>query len=145
AAKPAAKLAVPIGEFDDGQMTIDEEKLRHAMAQATIVRDAADALLGLPAPAPPRDDPTGAGSTSRCGRGDPTPTDAERADAPTVPPPNSARAAAAGRLRAAATLRRKRGLGGDVRYVATAVLGVRRARRELEQLEKREATLGESH
>jgi hypothetical protein len=142
--KPGAKLAVPRGEFDDGQMTIDEDKLRLAMAQATIVRDAADALLGLPAPAPPRDDPTSSGSTSRFERGDPTTTDADRGDATAISSPSHA-AVSAGKLRAAAALRRKRGLLGDVRYVATAILGVRRARRDLEHLEKREDKLGESH
>src|SRR5262245_41558052 len=43
-ASARAKLAVPIGEFDDGGATIDEERLRIAMAQSTIVRDAADAI-----------------------------------------------------------------------------------------------------
>ena len=41
-------------------------------------------------------------------------------------------------MRPSAALRRKRGLWGDVRYVFTAVFGVRRARRELEELEHRQ-------
>src|SRR5690606_15637517 len=43
-----------------------------------------------------------------------------------------------GTLRRSAALRRKRGLYGDVRYVFTALLGVRRGRRELAELEHRQ-------
>jgi chromosome segregation ATPase len=42
-------------------------------------------------------------------------------------------------LRASAALRRKRGLWGDVRYVFTAVFGVRQSRRELAELEHRQS------
>jgi predicted nucleic acid-binding Zn-ribbon protein len=45
-----------------------------------------------------------------------------------------------GTLRSAPTLRRKRGLGGDVRYVFTAVMGVREFRRELAHIEARQVT-----
>ena len=43
-----------------------------------------------------------------------------------------------GTLRRSAALRRKRGLYGDVRYVFTALFGVRRSRRELAELEHRQ-------
>jgi chromosome segregation ATPase len=45
---------------------------------------------------------------------------------------------AAGRLRTVAALRRKRGIFGDVRYVATAMFGARSARRELVELEAKQ-------
>jgi hypothetical protein len=46
----------------------------------------------------------------------------------------------AGATRTVAALRRKRGLAGDLRYVATVVFGLRRARRELAVLDAQQAT-----
>lgn len=43
-----------------------------------------------------------------------------------------------GTLRSISALRRKRGLLGDVRYVFTAVMGMRRARRELAELDRKQ-------
>ena len=153
---PGAHLTVPIGEFDQPSTLLDQEKLRHAYEQATIKRDAASALLEIPEPPltvvkePPveillgetaeqlkRGDSTGAdAATSKFERGDPTAIAAP--DATSIDPPSGA-VAAGTRLRAQAALRRKRGIGGDVRYVATVLFGVRRARRELAELEQQQA------
>ncbi|MCW5804706.1 MAG: hypothetical protein KIT31_20205 [Deltaproteobacteria bacterium] len=148
------RRAVPVGEFDDGGTVLDKDKLRIAYEQATMVRDAANALLGLPeqpltvVKEPPielllhetaesvRGDPTdSAPATQKFERGDPTLGD--RAD-PTTLSPSGPVATPHGKLRTGAALRRKRGLGGDVRYVATVLFGVRRARAELAQLEEQQ-------
>ncbi len=63
----------------------------------------------------------------------------DRDDATTASPPATA-SAPGGTLRAPAALRRKRGLAGDVRYVATAYAGLRRARRELARLDVQQTT-----
>jgi hypothetical protein len=151
------RLMVPVGEFDHGSVAgteIEADKLRVAFEQSTMKRDTANAILGLPEPAltavkaPPiemlltetaehlRSDPTTADSpsTTRFERGDPTQGEAEHTKT-RVP----GQVHHGGTLRRSATLRRKRGLGGDLKYVATAVLGVRRARRELVELESRQA------
>ena len=124
---PAAppKLAVPIGEFDSGTATISDDRVHQVQhSQRTVVRDAAEALLGIESPrAGVRDDPT------TIDRGDRTDTKLET---------DSTRATAGHSLRASAMLRRQRGVLGDVRYVFTASAGVRRARRELAELEERQ-------
>ncbi|HTR51205.1 MAG TPA: hypothetical protein VMJ10_10900, partial [Kofleriaceae bacterium] len=116
-------LTVPIGEFDHTSASA-ADKLRVAYTQATIVHDPADALLKIPAPPPPRADPTTVDS-----RGDMLAVRAETSDGKTT---------SGGRLRAIAALRRQRGLVGDVRYVFTALFGVRRTRREVAELEQRQ-------
>ena len=171
-----ARLAVPVGEFDQAVTILDQDKRRIAHAQATIKRDAAGALLGLAEPAPARmpaaevlfdeplprradssfDEPTrrrGDGfdeptrrrgspndssiaATGEFGRGDPTATGD---DATEIAPP-TARATSSGTLRASAALPRRRGATGDLRYVATVVVGLRRARRELAEVTARQAT-----
>jgi len=152
---PNAHLTVPVGEFDHGGTLLEQDKLRIAYEQSTIKRDAASALLGLPeqpltvVKAPPVEVLLGE-SAAQITRGDPTSIEPmtekfERAD-PTLGPdatsidPPGATPGAGGKLRTQAALRRKRGIGGDVRYVATAVLGVRRARHELGELELQQAT-----
>lgn len=165
----APRLAVPVGEFDHGQTILEQDKRRVAYTQATIKRDAASALLGLAEPAltavkpPPgelliqiaaenvRGDATfndfSGASTRRFERGDPA-LGAERGD-PTLgddrgdATSRSAPAAGhapAGTLRSSAALPRKRGIAGDIRYVATVVFGVRAANRELAALEAQQAT-----
>jgi hypothetical protein len=119
------RLAVPIGEFDSGVQTVDEGRLRAAIGQATVRRDAADALLKL-------DADTAAIAAN---------TEEPRADATEIQAPSGAvpeRTISSGRLRRHAALRRQRGVVGDVRYVFTAVRGVRSARRELAQLEHKQ-------
>ncbi|HEU4732848.1 MAG TPA: hypothetical protein VFT22_33365 [Kofleriaceae bacterium] len=151
------RLAVPVGEFDHGQTILEQDKLRVAYTQATIKRDAASALLGLAEPAPPATRPSSleiAASVERARgdgmfndasglatgvfeRGDPTVV--ARADATAVPAP-AAGHVPAGTLRPAAALPRRPGIAGDIRYVATAVLGVRAATLELEELAAGQAT-----
>jgi hypothetical protein len=101
-----------------------------APAPPPLVIDSAGNSGGL---APRGDEPTAI---------DPQPTRGERVDPTEVKAPSpiaaESKTATGGRLRAAAALRRKRGLLGDVRYVFTAVFGVRRARRELTSLEQRQ-------
>ncbi len=146
---------MPVGEFDQAGLTIDEEKLRSAFAQQlTTKHDAAEALLQIPGPPKTvvhetpvelllgetaeklRGDPTNADpSTARFERGDPT---SEGRDDNTAIEPPSNRRARGGTLRPTAALRRKRGIGGDVRYVFTAIFGVRRTRHELAELEDRQ-------
>ncbi|HMG24714.1 MAG TPA: hypothetical protein VK607_25430, partial [Kofleriaceae bacterium] len=157
----AQRRAVPVGEFDHTQTVLEQGKLRIAHAQSTIKRDAASALLGLAEPGPARmpsaeilfDDPTrqignasfndsSASSTSRFDRGDPTFGD-DRGDATTLTPPATS-ASPTGTLRSSAALPRRRGLLGDVRYIATVVFGLRRARRELAALATRQATRQQS-
>src|SRR5262249_54573950 len=149
--------SVPRGEFEASGTLLDKSKLRIAYEQSTIKRDAANALLGV-AEQPQtivketpvevlltetaehmRGDPTSIDpATMRFERGDPTrgdPTSIGNVDAVATP---------GGKVRAGAALRRKRGIGGDIRYVATAIFGVRRARRELAQLEDKQASRQQS-
>lgn len=146
AAKPW--LSVPIGEFDGERPSHEQDKLRTAYSQATIRR--ADPTLGtiLGELA----DDTGAGKPQRAGadptlgtvlgglgddtRGDAT-ADSEAAGAADGGPPT-------GTLHAIAMLRRRPGVFGDLRYVATVGFGLRAARRELAALELRQATRQQS-
>lgn len=145
---------VPRGEFEaGGPMTdVERDKLRIAHEQSTMKRDAASALLSIPEqpettvrPQPVevllretaevlRGDPTSldAPSTTRFERGDPT-----NLGDPTIAQLDIA-AATAGTLRPQAALRRKRGIGGDMKYVITVLFGVRKARVELEALEAKQ-------
>ncbi len=122
--------------------------------QTTLKRDTASALLGLPEqpattvrPQPVevllretaehiiRDVPSDASAgTSPFERGDPTTNDNA---SNRIPLPQTSPNA---KLRAAATLRRKRGVGGDVQYVFTVLFGVRRARQEHAALDEKQAT-----
>jgi prefoldin subunit 5 len=152
------KLTVPVGEFDHGGgagTTVEQDKLRIAYEQSTLKRDAASALLGIAEPSmtrvhPPsvevllhetaqhllRGDPTSVdSSTKKFERGDPT--IGERSDVTTIGVP-SPQHTAGGKLRDGAMLRRKRGAGGDLRYVITVLFGVRRSRRELASLEAKQ-------
>ncbi len=90
----------------------------------------------------PRFDDTGLRAPSAADR--PATDDEPRGDATRLDPPRrhepgspSRRGSlgTTGSIRALASLPRRRGLGGDLRYVATATLGVTRARRELTRLE----------
>jgi hypothetical protein len=195
------RLAVPVGEFDHAETVLEPDKRRIAHGQATIKRDAASALLGIAAPAPPRmpaaevlfdepirkggedfDEPTrkrgedvrgeemrgkdvrgedvrdedfeektreanraafdaSAASTGRFDRGDPTVGD-PRPDATALQAPASA--APTGTLRSSASLPRRRGIAGDLLYIATVVAGLRRARRELAALTARQTTRQQS-
>jgi chromosome segregation ATPase len=123
-------LSVPVGEFDTAHTLPDPDRLRVNYEQSTIKRDPA-------------------------GRGDPTTLEpaafrAERGD-PTLGPDQtgvhvggSPGGTPKGRLRTIAQLRRKSGLGGDMRYVLTAIFGLRRARRELAELDAKQATRQQS-
>ncbi len=146
----ASTLAVPVGEFGAGATRVDADKLHVAHEQSTIKRDAAGAILGMaehltavkptpraaPAPAPAPAPVVGEASG---GMADAT-VEVDRVDA-TELGGASALVSSSATLRAGATLRRKRGVGGDVRYVATALFGVRRASRELVTLEGRQTSL----
>jgi len=148
------KLTVPVGEFEDSSTFLEKDKLQIAHAQSTIKRDAASALLGIAEPAltqvkaPPiemlltetaehlRGDPTSVDpSTTKFERGDPTNLGADNTDAAGAASRPYNRG---GRLRTVSALRRQRGIFGDVRYVSTAMFGVRHARRELEELEAKQ-------
>ncbi|MDQ3367185.1 MAG: hypothetical protein M3680_17315, partial [Myxococcota bacterium] len=151
---PNAHLTVPVGEFDHGATPAEPAKLRISYEQSTMKRDAATALLGMPeapltvvketpvemlldesAAQLVRGDPTNIDPTARFERGDPT----LGPDATSIDAPHARTGAPGGKLRTQAALRRKRGIGGDVRYVATALFGVRRARREIAALETQQA------
>jgi hypothetical protein len=142
AATSNPRLAVPVGEFDSGVQTIEQE---------TMKRDAAEALLAIPEKVTPvedllEDDDDGESPergdatmidplTAKFERGDPTAnSDATEIQAPT----HRKSQHSGGTLRPSAALRRKRGVAGDVRYVFTALFGVRRSRRELVELEHRQ-------
>ena len=126
---------VPRGEFDDGFRTIDDAHRRAIEGQLTKRRDAAEALLKMPPPAPPLK-PRAKIEVS-FSRGDPTAVDPSYAQA-------DASAARRVKLRSVAKLRRKRGLVGDALYVMTVVFGVRRTRAELADLEVRQQTRQQS-
>jgi DNA repair exonuclease SbcCD ATPase subunit len=81
-------------------------------------------------------------STGRFDRGDPTIGD-PRPDATALQAPASA-AAPTGTLRSSASLPRRRGIAGDLLYIATVIAGLRRARRELTALTARQATRQQS-
>jgi predicted nucleic acid-binding Zn-ribbon protein len=164
-------LTVPVGEFDHGEAIHEQDKLRAAYSQATSKRSVADALLGEPAPAArstPAEPPRGSArdlalindsshsSTARFESDDPDdpddPTiarlpgdrlDDTRGD-PTVISGAAPGHAPAGTLRTMASLRRRPGITGDLRYVGTVVLGLRAARHELTELEARQATRQQS-
>ncbi|CAN5336635.1 hypothetical protein BH11MYX1_BH11MYX1_48390 [soil metagenome] len=149
---------VPIGEFDSGSRSLADDKLR--VAHATQHHHTADALLGIP-PQPATvikevpisvlldetaaririDSSAKSGThdpaTARFERGDPTNEANARDDATEIQPPSEHRHTG-GTLRAAAMLRRKRGIGGDVRYVFTAGFGLRAAKKETDDLERRQ-------
>jgi hypothetical protein len=140
-----AKQIVPTGEFDDAARTLKE--------QTTGKRDAAEALLEIPETVTPvedllevdEDDDAQDERPRRHLAPEPSTVKFERADPTHDAPPDAtqietqrAKHPTGGTLRAAAALRRKRGLWGDVRYVATAVMGVQRSRRELAELEHRQ-------
>ncbi len=149
---------VPVGEFDSGLHAIEDPKRRVAFAHATQQQSVADAILGIP-PQPPtvvKETPIGVlldetaarlridssrathdPSTARFERGDPTTVGDLRDDATEIQQPSDTRATG-GTLRAAAMLRRKRGLAGDVRYVFTALVGLRSANKELAALESKQ-------
>ena len=139
---------MPVGEFDSGVQTVE---------QATMKRDAAEALLQIPDHTTPveelLDDDVVDDDGESEARGDATMIDPqthkfERGD-PTVgaaPDATEIRGAgmqlrhgSGGTLRPSAALRRKRGLAGDVRYVFTALFGVRASKRELAELEHRQS------
>jgi len=131
---PSPRRAVPLGQLDASQ-------------QATLVRDPTNALLGIGDRPPPaaqdagRGDPTTIDPATRpFGRGDPS-TGVELAPARR---PTSSAVAPGGRLRTIAQLRRRRGVGGDMRYVLTAILGLRRARREIAELDAKQGLLQQS-
>ena len=151
---PYATGPVPIGEFEDGSTQVEPDKKRIAHSQATIKRDASNAVLGIPeAPLTVvketpvevlltenakygRDDPTSIDpQTQKFERGDPTNIGRPDITLGSTPP-----VAKQGRLRTVAQLRRQRGLMGDVRYVSTALFGVRRVRKELVELEAKQLT-----
>jgi hypothetical protein len=150
AATASATQMVPTGEFDHGDGTIRDK---------TNPRDAAEALLAIPHAETPveellepdedEDDEDDAdhraGQRPLHGAPDPATEKFERGDPTQDAPPSATRIEhvrskrqTGGTLRASAALRRKRGLWGDVRYVSTAVFGVRRSKRELVELEHRQ-------
>jgi hypothetical protein len=114
----AVATTVPRGEFEG--------------SKPTVQRDAAEALLQIPIA-------TGGTmtsvKTSPFERADPT--SEQRDDVTTIQAPSDTRATG-GTLRLTAALRRKRGIYGDVRYVFTALMGIRTARREQAELEERQ-------
>jgi DNA repair exonuclease SbcCD ATPase subunit len=83
-----------------------------------------------------------AASTGRFDRGDPTVGD-PRPDATALQAPASA-AAPTGTLRSSASLPRRRGIAGDLLYIATVIAGKRRARREITALTARQTTRQQS-
>jgi predicted nucleic acid-binding Zn-ribbon protein len=132
----ASRPVVPIGEFDSGILELDPE-------QATRVGDPSAALLGLADTSlAAREAPLEIGSddSSPGGRGDPT----SGFDSSDIRPADASRVSPKARLRTIAELHRTRGVGGDMRYVLTAIFGLRRARRELAALDAKEATLQQS-
>jgi len=163
AAGSTPRLTVPVGEFDHGQTIFEQDKLRAAYSQATNPR----AAPGAPPPETWLD-PTVENDRHSAAFSEPSiastkqygleelrlagviaePTEASsvgvesqggvRGDATTLSPPSPGHAAA-GTLRTMAALRRRPGITGDLRYVATVVLGLRSAARELAELEGQQA------
>jgi hypothetical protein len=134
------RLNVPVGEFDSGVQTVESSRDDARDSQKTVTREPVEALLKIaPGSLRPRgDEPTAI---------DPSPTKGPReADATEVERPSQRiidfaheSKSTGGTLRPYAALRRQRGLLGDVRYVATALFGVRRSRRELVALEDKQS------
>jgi hypothetical protein len=162
-------LAVPVGEFDSGVRTIEQSTLRRDAADALLGtperRMSSVAELDEDDLVDDDDDDSSvdgqrtrsdfAGDSS-ASRGDPTIIDPQTAkfergdptqdsslaipDATSIQRPSGRLSSlSGGTLRPSAALRRKRGLLGDVRYVFTALFGVRRSRRELVELEHRQS------
>jgi hypothetical protein len=136
--RAATRLAVPMGEFDDGD-AVEQDKLRAAYSQATSKRDVA---LAHPAAPVMRSDPrfhdASGSSTTRFERDD-APA-ADRNDATMLSVPSTGPVSAGGLLRNPASLPRRAGIAGELRYPITVLFGLRRARRELAALELQQVT-----
>jgi hypothetical protein len=114
----------------EAELIDDEDDDAHANEASAV--NAARATAGATRGDPTALDP----QTAKFERGDPK-LDA-RPDVTEIEAPRATKHPTGGTLRTSAALRRKRGLAGDVRYVFTAVFGVRRSRRELAELEHRQ-------
>ncbi|HET9626894.1 MAG TPA: hypothetical protein VFP84_36290, partial [Kofleriaceae bacterium] len=150
---PPARPAPAARAASEGEPVDD---ILAAIAEPAIAEPPPPAPPSPPAPPPPaelRGDPTfNDASGLAVDRGDPTlavsftgPDERDDATSVSAPPPprGAARAATratSGTLRSAAALPRKRGLAGDMRYVATVFFGVRKANRELAVLDAQQAT-----
>ncbi len=143
---------VPRGEFEhDAGTNIEGDKQRIAHEQSTMKRDAASALLSI-AEQPettvkPQPIEVLLHETAEVLRGDPSTLEQatvkfERGDPTNLGDPTvvsgSIAASTAGTLRPQAMLRRKRGIGGDMKYVLTVLFGVRKTRIELDILEAKQ-------
>lgn len=152
----SVRVSVPVGEFGNAPATIAVEPEVVALGPAaelaalvernaqrapvappanTVKREAPlELLLNIPDSALRGDSTQVDTSTTPFDRADPTGTDELRGDATMVNATGSS-AALGGSLRVAPQLPQRRGLGGDVRYVFTALFGASRARRELSTIE----------
>jgi len=166
----SARLAVPLGEFDHGEV-IEQDKLRAAYSHATHNRDGSPVELAPAAPVPavpsaalapalrgdPRFHDASGSSTARFERADPTmgqilgqltvaqgDDGSDRNDATMLSAPSTSAPQVGGIIRNLAALPRRPGLGGDLRYPATVMFGLPRARRELAQIEARQVTRQQS-
>jgi hypothetical protein len=142
---------VPIGEFDGGARSPADDKLRSAHADAvlglapqpaTVIKEVPIGVLLDETAARIRIDSASKSgtldpATARFERGDPTSEANARDDATEIQAPSTHRHTG-GTLRATAMMRRKRGIWGDVRYVFTAVHGLRAAKKESDDLEGRQ-------
>jgi hypothetical protein len=129
-APPLPKLviepAVPQGEFDPTGSRYGA----HAATGTPALKPDDSASATHPRRGEPKRGDGTSVATSPFERADPT--NVSRDDETAVQAPSPARLeTVGGTLRVSSALRRKRGIGGDVRYVFTALFGIRRARREL--------------
>jgi hypothetical protein len=122
----AAQPAVPQGEFDPTGSKFGA----HAAAGTPALKHDDSASATHPRRGEPKRGDGTSVATSPFERADPTAQ--SRDDETKVQSPSPVRLeTVGGTLRVSSALRRKRGIGGDMRYVFTALFGIRRARREL--------------
>lgn len=134
-----ARVPTVTGELlvDDAEDDDDTQRKEDPVAPPpSVAPRAAPAVAPIVASEPPRGDMTAIDpQTAKFERGDPTADhklDATEIQAAARKHPTG------GTLRSISALRRKRGVLGDVRYVFTAVMGMRRARRELVELDRKQ-------
>ena len=155
----STRVSVPVGEFGNAAQTIAVEPEVAVLEPATelaalVERNARRSSAPPPATTHEREAPVALmvekpdtalrgdstqvdTSTTPFDRADPTGADDLRGDATMVNATGSS-AALGGSLRIAPQLPQRRGLGGDVRYVFTALFGASRARRELSTIENQQ-------
>ncbi|MGE0870975.1 MAG: hypothetical protein AB7P03_20590 [Kofleriaceae bacterium] len=131
AGRAAREDGLPAASTADTPLLIEPDAAASSGRAAIAAARKIDYDATLPADALDGGNHSSRGSQSSSG----DPTTVSPADAPSLSVDSTIARRSKRRLRTIAALRRKRGWFGDLRYVFTALFGVRRSRRELGELE----------